>query len=359
MTDERNVDLELAIQDRVLVEAELYGRPVMFRAMIVKVCPDELWLGLASPDRRLETMRQDQTISLTIARPGAALLGKSGFLRPLGGSKSRIFAVVRPGALERVQRRVHIRYQMNLPIIFRHMDAATREPLGKGVVATTVNVSPGGLLLKGQLPVALGEELAFTLPLAGQDRIAMLGVVARIRSAEEETPGATTDASDAEVAIKFTRITTVDQERMMRFILMKVHRERELALQQPAAPVARPVVAALPTPTAVQGGPTALASNAPRPAAPPANSVPAPAVPSRPHVPPPVDKSQPLIAVGLQLCEGGQAQEVRLWFDSLMPGSRIELLCLLQTNMAGSPVPGAVEPASVRPLAVALGLLAA
>jgi hypothetical protein len=72
-----------------------------------------------------------------------------------------------------------------------------------------------------------------------------------------------------------------------------------------------------------------------------------------------VDQNQPLIAVGLQLCEGGPAQEVRLWFDSLMPDSRIELLCLLQTNMAGSPVPGAAEPASVRPLAVALGLLAA
>jgi hypothetical protein len=50
---------------------------------------------------------------------------------------------------------------------------------------------------------------------------------------------------------------------------------------------------------------------------------------------------------------------VRRWFDGLMPGSRIELLSLLQANMAGTAVPGAAEPGSVRPLARALGLLAA
>jgi hypothetical protein len=71
------------------------------------------------------------------------------------------------------------------------------------------------------------------------------------------------------------------------------------------------------------------------------------------------DAEQPLIAVGLRLCEAGQAVQVRVWFDSLMPGSRIELLSQLQANMAGGSVPGAAESASVRPLAVALGLLAA
>jgi hypothetical protein len=61
----------------------------------------------------------------------------------------------------------------------------------------------------------------------------------------------------------------------------------------------------------------------------------------------------------LHLCEGSDATGVRQWFDSLMPFDRIELLSLLQTNMAGGAVPGATEAASVRPLAVALGLLAA
>jgi hypothetical protein len=72
-----------------------------------------------------------------------------------------------------------------------------------------------------------------------------------------------------------------------------------------------------------------------------------------------IDPNQPPIAIGLSLCEAEQPQLVRQWFDSLMPGDRIELLSLLQANMAGERVPGAAEPASVRPLARALGLLAA
>ena len=76
-----NRDTDLAIQDRVLVEAELFGRTVAFRTLIVKVCPGELWLGLSSPDRRLETLHEGLTLNLTVARSGAALIGQSGFLR--------------------------------------------------------------------------------------------------------------------------------------------------------------------------------------------------------------------------------------------------------------------------------------
>jgi hypothetical protein len=65
----------------------------------------------------------------------------------------------------------------------------------------------------------------------------------------------------------------------------------------------------------------------------------------------------PPIAIGLQLCAASNSKVVRAWFDQLDPFSRIELLSMLQANMAGSSVPGAAEPASVRPLAVALGLL--
>jgi hypothetical protein len=65
------------------------------------------------------------------------------------------------------------------------------------------------------------------------------------------------------------------------------------------------------------------------------------------------------IVVGLRLCEEEPSLLVRKWFDSLMPGTRIEVLSQLQASMAGEKVPGASEPASVRPLAQALGLLAA
>lgn len=375
MTDGSGIEDELAVQDRVLVEAEILGRSVSFRAVIVKISPAELWLGLASPDRRLETMRPNQTVKLTVARTNAALLGQSGFLRPLGGSKSRVFAVVRPGVLERVQRRAHVRYQMDLPIYFRHLDPKTREPRGKAVSGLTVNVSPGGLLFESDAHVELGDELDVTLPLTGSDRISTVGLVTRVRGADDGDSSPNVEPERTEVAVRFTRITAVDQDRIVRFILLSEHRRREAAARQPQAPVVAPtpvtpqVASGLTTPTV----PRAVATPPPRPATvatpPPApeaiappppvpSAVPAPAAP-RLVAPPKLDPDEPLVAVGLQMCEGSGREGVRLWFDSLMPGSRIELLCQLQANMAGTSVPGAQEPGSVRPLAIALGLLAA
>src|ERR1700690_1040067 len=116
---------ELAIQDRVLVEADVLGRPVPFRTVIVRVCPTEIWLGLMSPDRRLENICPSQPVRITVARDGAALLGESSLIRPLGGSKSRIFAVARPESLEKVQRRGHVRYPIDLPIHVRQIDPVT------------------------------------------------------------------------------------------------------------------------------------------------------------------------------------------------------------------------------------------
>jgi c-di-GMP-binding flagellar brake protein YcgR len=360
MTDVSTVQDELKIQDRVLVEADILGRPVSFRAVIVKICADELWLGMSSPDRRLESMHESQTVHLTIARNGAALLGQSGFLRPLGGSKSRVFAVVRPGNLERVQRRAHVRYQIDLPIHFRHLDPVSREPRGKAADGMTINVGPGGLLFETELPVGQGEELDLTLPLSGGDRISMVGLVTRVRGAED---AAGTGAGQTEAAVRFTRVTAVDQDRIVRFILMTEHRRREAALREaaaappaPAAPVAVPGYAPAPAPVFV--APPAVAAvpvPAPRPVA-PAAVAPASVAPAAVLE---IDPNKPLIAVGLHLCEGAQRQDVRRWFDGLVPGARIELLSQLQANMTGGSVPGAEEPGAVRPLAVALGLLAA
>ena len=223
---------DLAIQDRVFVEAEIGGRPASFRAVIVKLCPTELWLGLASPDHRLEALRPDQTVLLTVVRSDAALLGQSGFLRPLGGSKSRVFAVVRPGVLERVQRRAHLRYHIDLPIYFRHLDPATREPRGRAVTCETVNISSGGLLLGSDASLNVGDELDLTLPLSGEDRVSIFGVVTRAQGAQEGTSGPGGQPGRTEAAVKFTRITAGDQDRIVRYILITEHRRREAAMSQ-------------------------------------------------------------------------------------------------------------------------------
>ncbi len=244
MIDRESVEDDLAIQDRVLVEAEIYGRPVSFRTVIVRICPTELWLGLASPDGRLEAMRQNQTVRLTVARDGAALLGQSAFLRPLGGSRSRVFAVVVPAALDRAQRRGYVRYPIDLPVRFRRIDPATWEPRGKAATTVTRNLSPGGLLFVSDTAINVGDDLDLTLPLAGVDRVSMNGVVKRLaRAAGDGASGPNGQPGRTEVAVEFTRITSLDQGRIVRFILLTEHRRREAALRLPRAPAAEPTAA--------------------------------------------------------------------------------------------------------------------
>jgi c-di-GMP-binding flagellar brake protein YcgR len=150
----------------------------------------------------------------------------------LGGSKSRVFAVVRPGVLERVQRRAHLRYGIDLPIHFRHLDPATREPRGKAVSCMTINISSGGLLLESDASLKVGDELDLTLPLSGEDRVSMFGVVTRVQGAQDGSTGPSGQPGRPEVAVKFTRITAVDQDRIVRFILITEHRRREASMRQ-------------------------------------------------------------------------------------------------------------------------------
>jgi c-di-GMP-binding flagellar brake protein YcgR len=225
MLDHNTAENELAIQDHVLVEADFADHAAAFRTVIVRVCERELWLGLASPDHRIESLRPKQPVKLTIARTGAALLGNSGFLRPLGDSKSRIFAVARPVVLERAQRRGYVRYPIDLPVHFRHLDPATWEPRGRLATTTTKDLSPGGMLFTSAMPLNVGDDLDLTLPFSSWQRLSMSGVVRRVaRGAGDGEP--------AEAAVKFTRITNLDQDRIVRLILLTEHRRREAAMAE-------------------------------------------------------------------------------------------------------------------------------
>lgn len=220
---------EIQLHDRALVEADVAGRPVSFRSVVVRVCDTEIWLGLVSPDWRLDQMLPNQPVRLSSAREGAALLGRSAFLRPLGGGKSRVFALSRPVALEWAQRRGYVRYPIDLPVHFRHIDHSTWEPRGKLATTITKNLSPGGLLFLSGAPVSVGDDLDLTLPLSGWDRVSMSGVVKRVAPAAIGQAGRTGMPEPTEAAVKFTRITSLDQDRIVRLILLTEHRRREAA----------------------------------------------------------------------------------------------------------------------------------
>jgi hypothetical protein len=226
-TSSSGVRLDLAIQDHILVEADVAGRPASFSAVLLKVCPTELWLGLASADRRLETIRLGRALGLSVARPGAALVGRSEFLRAMGGSRSRVFAVRRPEALDLIQRRAHPRYEVEVPVRFRHMDSATWRPWGKSNTGTTINVGPGGMLLRTDASVEVGEQLDVMLPLSLGNRISTTDRVIRVAAQPGRAPADAGQPHPVEVAVEFTRITAVDREWIVRYSLLAQHHRRK------------------------------------------------------------------------------------------------------------------------------------
>lgn len=408
-------DADLAIQDRVVVEFEAGGLEIGVRAVVVKSSPTELWLGLSCPDHRIEKLEPGRKLQITAPRSDCALIGPSEFIKHLGESRSRIFSVARPGQLEKVQRRAYARLNVQLDVLFRQLDPFLGTGRGKPAVATTVNIGKGGMLFETDTPPALGDDLEMTVPLSAGDRLTGAARVTRLRILPETAAAipaaAAVAAGRTEVAVKFTRLTSADQERLIRHCLLVEHRRRQ-ALSQAAAQaeevpgnatdvVAAPAPAAVsavpptpasgavPAPRANPGAVTpdpravaaavaaavAVASATPRPMvaalasdrAPAATTPPTAAVATAPApsvkatVPPPppdLPADAPLVAVGLAHCRGRSTAEVRAWFDSQNPFDRITVLSQVQENMSGSGVPGAPEAAETRPLAQALGLIA-
>ena len=417
MTDVE-VGADLALQDHVLVETEIGGRTVGFRVVVVKVSPTELWLGLATPDHRLLSLDPGQKVRLTVGRPGYALIGESEFVRHLGESHSRVFAVVQSPRLERTQRRSQARIDVQMEVRLRRIDPATGEARGKGASGMTVNASPGGLLLETDMDVAVGDDLEITIRLSGDDRISASGRVTRLRELGDPAQDGRPMLS---VAVKFTRMTAVDQRSIMRHCFLLEHR-RQIAgnpgpgagliagsSMSPASTTAgAPMPAAAQTPaTAGPPDPAPRGTTSPAPAgggAPASGSAAnaaalaaavamamkvmaarpngttsgaasgaataasaAPAAGSSlgaPAVKPDPVKTllaemrpdAPLVEVGLSLCQVGNPKDVCRWFDALMPFDRISLLSQLQANVHGEAVPGAVA-GGAQPLAHALGLL--
>jgi c-di-GMP-binding flagellar brake protein YcgR len=240
MNNLSNPERELALLDRVLLQTDIDGLPVSLRPVVVRVCPTEVWLGLASPDGRLEAMQADQAVELTVTHDGAAHVSRSKFIRPLDGPKTRVFAVAWPGVPDAVQRRAHVRYQFDWPIHFRHLDPATQEPDGRPESGTTINVSAGGLLFETDAVLRVDEEVELTLPLLGGAEVKTHGVVVRVADADQDEPRDGGELSRTAIAVKFTRITAVDQERIVRFVLLTEHRRREAGARPPQSPAPEP-----------------------------------------------------------------------------------------------------------------------
>ena len=209
---------DLSIHDEVLVETEIEGIAVHLPAFVTNVLPEELWLCIRSPDHRLLYLREHQRVHLTFDRDGA-LIADSEFLRRLnqrGGmeEKSRVFAVSRPKGVDQIQRRAHVRADVDREVRIRSLSASGPE-IGAG---RTVNLGAGGVQLTTPMVLRLGDQLRLAIVLAPRDIVIAGGPIIRIDSASDSTPGEP-NASGSRVAVRFDTIAEADQERISCFVL--------------------------------------------------------------------------------------------------------------------------------------------
>ena len=231
---------DLSIHDEVLVETEVDGVAIRLPSFVTNALEKELWLALRLPDPRLVSIAEGQRVHLTFDR-GAALIVESEFLRRLGHSrlgeeKSRVFAVRRPQGVDQVQRRAHVRVDLQRDIRIKSFGSLATE-MGAG---RTVNIGAGGVQFTTEMPLMFGDQLRIALVLAPREIVIAGGPVVRIDEILAEVPPGT-DVSPAmprmltRVAVRFDKITEADQERISCHILA-AHRRRAASGHNGASP---------------------------------------------------------------------------------------------------------------------------
>jgi c-di-GMP-binding flagellar brake protein YcgR len=228
---------DLSIHDQLVIETEIDGASIALPAFITNILAEELWLATRLPEPRLAELVGGQAIHLTFDR-GGALIVESSFLRRLGGGgrlgmeKSRVFAVQRPQGVQTVQRRAHVRVDLERSVRIRALGSLGTEKMGNG---RTINIGAGGVQFRTEMPLLFGEQLRLALVLTSRDIVIVGGTIVRIEDGDGAATGASPagatqpeQATHSRVAVRFDKISEVDQERITCHIL-SAHRQRSNA----------------------------------------------------------------------------------------------------------------------------------
>lgn len=226
-----------SIHDQVLVEAEVDGRVVGFRAVVVNVMPAALWLGLIRPDSHLEPLRAGDPIGLTFRRDDAGMVAAATFLSHLGSNPSRLFSIEMPSDLRLIQRRSHLRLDTNCPIEYTIVSQSEIGSAGLTGEGRTTNLSAGGLQFMVEAPARETVEKGDSLELGvaiGQDAVLTEADVLRVEDATDLGPdgrplprGRSPRPPRTLIAVQFVAISDGAQDRIIRhiFALQRTRRE--------------------------------------------------------------------------------------------------------------------------------------
>jgi c-di-GMP-binding flagellar brake protein YcgR len=226
-----------AVHDQVLVETEIDGRVVGFRAIVVNVLPAALWLGLTIPDSRLESVRPGEVMVLTFRHEDVGMVAESAFVGHLGSSPIRMFSIEMPTDLRLIQRRFHLRLDTVCPLEYTIVGQDQTSGTGATGEGETRNISAGGVQFLVNAPLRetmdVGAELEMAM-LLGQDVVLAEGRVLRVEDATDIGPdGRRLGPADAPrpactwVAVQFESISEGAQDRIVRhiFSLQRIRRE--------------------------------------------------------------------------------------------------------------------------------------
>ena len=102
----------------------------------------------------------------------------------------------------------------------------------------TINIGAGGVQFLTEMPMLFGEQLRLALVLTSRDIVVVGGTIVRIEDGDEPKPATALDAAaesspatpvaHSKVAVRFDKISEIDQERITCHIL-SAHRQRSIA----------------------------------------------------------------------------------------------------------------------------------
>ena len=225
-----------SVHDRALVEAEIDGRVVRFRAVVVNLMPAALWLGLVKKDPSLEDLRPGDPIVLTFQRNGVGMVAESSFVAHLNSTGSRLFAIEFPSDCRLIQRRSYLRIDAECPV--EYLVTNQSEAGGAGLTGEGVsrNIGAGGIQFVVDAPIAetVRENDCLEVRLAiGQGAVLAEASVVRVEDFTDlgpdlrPLPPATGPRrSRTMIAVRFVHISEAAQDRIIRhiFALQRIRR---------------------------------------------------------------------------------------------------------------------------------------
>jgi c-di-GMP-binding flagellar brake protein YcgR len=231
-----------SVHDQALVEAEIDGRIVRFRAVVVNLMPAALWLGLVKKDPQLEQLRRGDPVMLTFQRNGLGMVAESSFIGHLNAAKSRLFAIAFPTDYRMIQRRSYLRFDAECAVeylVVSHSDVGGAGLTGEGV---TRNIGAGGIQFYVDAPTAdtvvEGDSVETRLAI-GQGVVLAEAEVVRVEDATDLgpdlrllPPASKPRRPRTLIAVRFVHISEAAQDRIIRHIFA-LQRARRAGHAQP------------------------------------------------------------------------------------------------------------------------------